>query len=86
MTAAVVFALGSLAVAAALVLVRLLRGPTAADRVVALDALLALLMGGLAVRAVSSGDTQVLRLLVVVALVGFVGTVFAARFVERRGQ
>lgn len=62
--------------------VRLLRGPTLADRVVALDVILISLMGGIALHAASTGATTYLDLLVVIAIVGFTATVAASRFIE----
>lgn len=65
--------------------VALLRGPTLADRVVALDVILISLMGGIAVDAADSGSTTYLDLLVVIAIVGFTATVAASRFIEQEG-
>ncbi len=78
-------ALGILLVAAGLVLVRLLRGPTLADRMVALDALLFIIAAGIAVNAATTGTGEFLDVMIVVALLGFVGSVTVARFIERRG-
>jgi multicomponent Na+:H+ antiporter subunit F len=61
------------------------RGPTLADRVVALDGLLIVVVSGIAVGAARSGTTAYLDVLVVVSLLAFVGTVTVARFIERRG-
>jgi multicomponent Na+:H+ antiporter subunit F len=62
--------------------VRLLIGPTLADRVVALDVTLTCLMGAIAVDGARRGDATYLVLLVVIALVGFTATVAASRFIE----
>ena len=78
-------ALGLLLVAAALVLGRLVRGPSLADRVVALDALFTLIVSGIVVAAARDGDGTYLDVPVVAALLGFLGTAMVARFVERRG-
>jgi multicomponent Na+:H+ antiporter subunit F len=61
---------------------RLLRGPSLADRVIALDVALISLMGAIATDAAASGDTTNLNLLVVIAIVGFTATVAASRFIE----
>lgn len=74
-----------LSVAALLTLVRLVRGPSVPDRIVALDALLLIVVSGIAVGAAATGDGDFLAVLLAVALLGFVGTVTVARFVERRG-
>lgn len=66
--------------------VRVLRGPTLADRVAAFDVALIALMGGIVTGAVAEGDTVALDLLVVVAIVGFTATAAASRFIERHGD
>ncbi len=78
-------AFAALAVSALLCLARLIRGPSLADRVVALDALLVVVVSGIAVDAVRTGDGTYLDVLVVAALLGFVGSVTVARFIERKG-
>lgn len=77
--------LAGLAVSAALCAYRLVRSSTIPDRVVALDLVLVLVVSGLAVAAVRTGSGVFLDLVVVAALLGFVGTSMVARFVERRG-
>ncbi len=74
-----------IAVSGLLCLLRLVRGPSLADRIVALDALLILIVSGIAVDAARTGEGTYLDVLVVAALLGFVGTVNVARFIERRG-
>jgi len=66
--------------------VRLLRGPTLADRVVALDVTLISMMGGVATYAADRGDDSYLSLLVVIAIVGFTATVAASRFIEHEAE
>lgn len=78
-------ALGAFALAALGAAYRLLRGPTLADRIAALDVALISLMGAIAVDAASTGDTVYLDLLVVIAIVGFTATVAASRFIEHGG-
>lgn len=77
--------LGLLAVAAVLCVVRLLRGASFADRIVALDTLLVVIVCGIAVHAVRTGSGEYLDVLVVASLLGFTGTALVARFIERRG-
>jgi multicomponent Na+:H+ antiporter subunit F len=74
-----------LALSAVLCTVRLVRGSSLADRIVALDALLVVIVSGIAVHAARTGEGTYLDVLVVVALLGFVGTVTVARFIEHRG-
>ncbi len=78
-------AFAGILVSAVLCMVRLVRGPSLADRIVALDALLILVVSGIAVDAARTGEGTYLDVLVVAALLGFVGTVNVARFIERRG-
>ena len=73
-----------LVVAMALVVVRLARGPSLADRVVALDVLAAIAIGFIGAYVVATGATALLDAALVLALVAFVATAAFARFVERR--
>ncbi|MDP9430183.1 MAG: monovalent cation/H+ antiporter complex subunit F [Actinomycetota bacterium] len=66
---------------AMLALIRLARGPSLLDRVVATDTLLVIIAAGLAVHAALTQDPTVVPVLVVVALLAFVGTVSVARYV-----
>jgi multicomponent Na+:H+ antiporter subunit F len=77
--------LGVLALAAALCLLRLMRGASFPDRIVALDTLLVVIVCGIAVDAVRRGSGEYLDVLVVASLLGFTGTALVARFIERRG-
>ncbi|MDX1619652.1 MAG: monovalent cation/H+ antiporter complex subunit F [Nitriliruptorales bacterium] len=85
MTVLTAVLLGILAVAAGLCLVRLVRGKTLADRIVALDTLLVVIVCGIAVDAARTGRGVFLDVMVVAALLGFTGTALVARFIERRG-
>lgn len=75
-----------LTAAGVLCLVRLVAGPSVPDRIVALDALLYVVVSGIAVTTAATRDGSFLAVLLAVALLGFVGTVTVARFVERRGS
>jgi multicomponent Na+:H+ antiporter subunit F len=81
----IVTSLVFLTVAAAAFLYRVLRGPSIPDRVVALDGMLSVVVSGIIIGAVSAGSPITLSTVLVVSLVGFVGTVALGRFVERRG-
>ena len=74
--------LAMLATAALMTLVRLMRGPTLSDRVVAMDLLGVIVLGLNVVGAGSTGQRGFLDAAVVIALIGFVGTVAYARYVE----
>ena len=78
-------AFGLLAVAGACFFIRLARGPSLADRVVALDGLIVSIVVTIIVDAINRRSALFLDVAVVVAFVGFVGTAAAARFIEQRG-
>lgn len=80
---AVAFAL--LAVAGIGFLFRLVIGPSLADRIIAVDGTLLIVISALAVETARRGSDVFVDAIVVVGLLGFVGTAVAARFVERRG-
>lgn len=71
-----------MAIAGALCLTRLIRGPSLANRIIALDTLLIVLVTGIAVAAARSRDSDFLDVMVVTALLGFVGTITVARAIE----
>jgi len=81
----IVAAIVLLAVAAGCFLYRVFRGPSIPDRVVALDGVLSVVVSGIIVAAAKANSDITLATVLVVSLVGFVGTVALGRFVERRG-
>ena len=83
MTGLIIAAIILVALAIAL-LYRIFRGPTAADRIAALDALDLILSLALALYSLYTGRGIYLDIALVVALLGFVGTVFVGRYIERR--
>lgn len=72
-----------LSAALLLAVARLVRGPTLADRIIALDFMSAVAIALVAVYAVQSGEPVVLDVAIVLALVSFLGTVAFAYFVSR---
>ncbi len=68
----------------ALAFIRLAKGPTLADRVVALDMMTVTIIAVCGVVAVATGVYAMLDVALVLALVGFLATVALARFAERR--
>lgn len=78
-----VVALVLLGISAVLVAVRLLRGPSGLDRLVALDVLIAEFLCGLVVHAALTDDSALIPLVVAISLVGFLGSTTVARFVRR---
>lgn len=75
-----------LGLATAVSVVRLVRGPTTLDRVVAMDMIVALIVCGLATAAAATLETTVLPVMLVVALLGFTGSASVARFLGRDTQ
>lgn len=82
MTPVLVVTAAVLALSGALVLVRLLRGPTRYDRIVALDMLVIVVISGIAVDSALRRQGGNVSLLLVVALVGFLASVSAVRVLE----
>lgn len=66
--------------------VRLVRGPTLADRVIAIDGMLVSGVSTVIVRSVDTQRGAFLQVAVVFTLVGFIGTAVVARFIEGRGE
>jgi multicomponent Na+:H+ antiporter subunit F len=75
-----------LAVAALLVFVRLIKGPSLPDRVVAMDLLGTLTVSILVVGAAAAGERAFLDAAIIIALIAFVSNIAYARFIERKGQ
>ncbi|MBW3577608.1 MAG: hypothetical protein KY462_07720 [Actinobacteria bacterium] len=82
MTVAIVVAAIMVSVDGVLCVARLLRRGSLANRVVALDTLLIAIVHGIAIHAVATRSTVYFDLMVVTALLAFVGTVAVARFIE----
>lgn len=80
------FALIVLLISLALALVRLIKGPDAADRVVALDLISMLIVAFLAAYSISAGETSFLDVAIGYALIAFLGTVALARFLMHSAQ
>lgn len=75
-----------LGVAAVLALIRMTIGPTMLNRAVAMDVLAASIVAGLAIEAAYNRHSTTLPILVVVSLIGFVGSVSISRFASRESQ
>ena len=81
-----VIAATMLAAAAGLTFIRLAKGPTLPDRVIAIDLIGVLLVGLLVVMAGVTAQQAFLDVAMVVALISFVGTVAYARYIEQEGS
>jgi multicomponent Na+:H+ antiporter subunit F len=80
MSAVLAVCVALLGVAALLLVIRISRGPTMLDRVVALDVMVAVVICGLALEAAANRHSTTLPILGVLSLLGFVGSVSIARF------
>jgi multicomponent Na+:H+ antiporter subunit F len=73
----------TLGIALLIAFVRLVKGPTLPDRIVAMDLLGVLVVGLIVVLAAVSGVRATLDAALVIALIGFLSTVAYATYVER---
>lgn len=80
---ALVAALALLGVSVLLVGIRLLRGPSALDRLIALDVVVAEIICVLVVWAALTDDSALVPVVVAVSLVGFLGSTTVGRFMGR---
>lgn len=80
MTIVAAAAMLMLGAAAALVLVRIYRGPNNLDRIIATEILLIIVIAGIAMEAVWHRTSTSLPLLMILGLVSFVGGVAVTRF------
>lgn len=86
MSGVVVVVFGLLNLAFLLAFVRLVRGPSLPDRVVALDLMATLAVGFIATYAIATDEPLYVDLAVVLALIAFLGTVAFAHFIEKGGM
>ncbi|WP_439618416.1 cation:proton antiporter [Shinella sp.] len=65
---------------------RIIKGPTLPDRIVALDMLVAIAIGFIAVIAIRTGFNLYIDIAIALGLVGFLATVAFARFILSQGM
>ena len=75
-----------LSLAAAGAIIRIARGPSLLDRVLASDVLLAILGAALCIDMAVNRHLNNLMLLVALSIIGFIGSVTVARFVADRRE
>ncbi len=75
-----------LSAALLLAFLRLWRGPSLPDRVIALDLILTIGVGFVAAYAIANQQPVFLDALLILVLIGFLGTVAFAYYLERSGQ
>jgi multisubunit Na+/H+ antiporter MnhF subunit len=78
--------LAMLGLALLIALARLIKGPSLPDRIVAMDLIGVLVVGLIVVLAAWTDVVATLDAAIVIALIGFVGTVAYATYVERGHQ
>lgn len=81
---ATTIALAILSLALVLVFVRLVRGPSLADRILALDTMMTLAIGYIGVIAMRTGIMVYLDVAIAIGLLGFLSTVAFARYLLQR--
>lgn len=81
----IVVSLVAFLVAFALIVLRLVRGPTLPDRILSLDMLVTIAVGFIAVIAVRTEQSTYVDVAIALGLVGFLATVAFARYVINRG-
>lgn len=75
-----------LALSLILVCIRIIKGPTLPDRIIALDLLVGIAVGFIAAFGIRTDAYQFLDIAIALGLIGFLATVAFARFVLSRGQ
>lgn len=80
MNVTILLAAAILGVSAVLVVVRMTRGPTMLDRAISFDVLAAVLLGAIGLHIAAGRDAKSVPILLVLTLLGFVGSVSIARF------
>lgn len=75
-----------LSLALLLAFIRLTRGPSLPDRVVALELIASVVVGYVGVHAIDTGVSSLLDVAIVVALTAFLAAIGFARFLERGGR
>ena len=83
MTAWMVFATAWMGVLMVAALVRMFRGPTQPDRVVALDAINTLVVASMILLSAIKRQTIFVDVAIVYALLSYVGTLFIAKAIEK---
>ncbi len=80
---ALAFGFAALGLALAMNLWRLVRGPGASDRILALDTMVINVIGLIVLTGIASGSGTAFEAALLLAMVGFVGTVAYAKFLLR---
>ncbi|MBT8038097.1 MAG: cation:proton antiporter [Verrucomicrobiae bacterium] len=73
---------GMLGLSVVFALIRIIRGPTTPDRVIGVDLLAGLVMAGLLIAGISSGNPYYLQAVLGFAVILFLGTIAIARYLS----
>lgn len=69
-----------------IIFIRLVRGPTLPDRVVALELMATLTLAYIGIYSIDSGKDHFLDVCLVIALTSFLAAIGFARYLEKRGS
>lgn len=75
-----------LAISLILVFIRLFKGPNIVDRVIALDLLISIGVGVIAVYSISTRQSTFMDVGMILALIAFLGTIAFSFYLERKGK
>ncbi len=75
-----------LALSIVLLFVRFLKGPSIADRVIALDLLITTGIGIIAIYSITTNQPTFLDIAMILALIAFLGTVAFSYYLEKRNK
>jgi multicomponent Na+:H+ antiporter subunit F len=74
--------LGALFLAVIMAIIRIVKGPTAPDRVVGLDTINTLIIVGMVIFSVAAGSVVYIDVAIVYAFLSFISTLFIAKYLE----
>ncbi|MGO1520429.1 MAG: monovalent cation/H+ antiporter complex subunit F [Sphingobacterium sp.] len=73
-----------LTISVLLVFIRLFKGPTVVDRVVALDLIITIGIGIITVYSIRQEEEVLLDVAIILALIGFLGTIAFSYYIEKQ--
>jgi len=78
--------LAMLMLAFALAFVRLIKGPSVSDRIVAMDFIASLTMGFILLYSLLIENSRYFDIAVIISLISFIGTVAIATYIKQKGD